>query len=164
MTKWHHQPRFTLNFPNSISIWICNINNIPWFRDCDAIVFIKDGCIEFTVTQDQSIHQVINGIAGLPTGNCVIHLFDSRNRNEYVYIQANGDPSRRTRIIYRYFGNPDTNLNNLPRWQIIQQEMRDRKIEEITVRVCETRNWWLQLSSLSPKNGKIEYSSLLGKS
>lgn len=102
------------------------------------LIYDKDGCQEFTVTKEQSVHDVVSGIEGLPTGKCEIVIYDSANPNEYIYTSKHKSGKRVTgtkkKTIYGYFGNSDT--SNQPRWKVIQQEMLDKGIEEITVRVC----------------------------
>jgi hypothetical protein len=102
------------------------------------LIYDKDGCQEFTVTKEQSVHDVVSGIEGLPTGKCEIVIYDSANPNEYIYTSKHKSGKRITgtkkKTIYGYFGNSDT--SNQPRWKVIQQEMLDKGIEEITVRVC----------------------------
>jgi len=104
------------------------------------LIYDKDGCQEFTVTKVQSIHDVVSGIEGLPIGKCEIFIYDSADPNVYIYISKHNNGKRVTGdkkiTIYGYFNNIDTNKNNQPRWKVIQQEMLDKGIEEITVRVC----------------------------
>jgi hypothetical protein len=102
------------------------------------LIYDKDGCQEFTVTKEQSVHDVVSGIEGLPIGKCEIVIYNSANPNEYIYTSKHKSGKRVTgtkkKTIYGYFGNSDT--SNQPRWKVIQQEMLDKGIEEITVRVC----------------------------
>jgi hypothetical protein len=104
------------------------------------IISEYNGCIEFTVTKDQSVHEVISGIEGLPTGKCEILIYNSANPKEFLYPSKRNNGKRLTgnkkENVYGYFQNPDTNKNNQPRWKLIQQEMLDKGIEEVTVRVC----------------------------
>lgn len=104
------------------------------------LIYDKDGCQEFTVTKDQSVHEVVSGIEGLPTGKCEIVIYDSANPKAFIYTSKHNEGKRVTGgkkiSIYGYFNNPDTNKNDQPRWKLIQQEMLDKGIEEITVRVC----------------------------
>jgi hypothetical protein len=105
-------------------------------------------CLEFTVTQNQSIAEVVRGIDGLPSGNCNYLIGDSNNRNRLVYPKTGNNPWRTTgrgeQNIYTCFANSDEGyaadhrLQRVLRWQIIQDEMSDKipPIREVTVRVC----------------------------
>lgn len=99
-----------------------------------------EGCIEFTVNKDQSIATVIRGIPGLPEGPCIVICKDSNDPAQIIYAKKNDDGWRRTgtgkQNIYTYFANVDTNLRNQYRWVVIQNEMIEKKIDEITVKVC----------------------------
>ena len=102
------------------------------------LIYDKDGCQEFTVTKDQSVHDVVSGIEGLPNGKCEIVIYDSAYPKTFIYTSKHNKGKRVTGgkkiSIYGYFNNPDTNKNDQPRWKVIQQEMMDKGIEEITVR------------------------------
>lgn len=107
------------------------------------IISEYNGCIEFTVNKDQSVHEVISGIEGLPTGKCEILIYNSAKPSEFLYASQRKNGKRVTgdkkKTIYSYFNNIDTNKNNQPRWKLIQQEMLDKGIEEITLRVCSDK-------------------------
>jgi hypothetical protein len=107
------------------------------------IIYDKDGCQEFTVTKEQSIHDVVSGIEGLPQGKCEIVIYNSAKPSEFLYASKHSNGKRVTgdkkTTIYGYFNNIDTNKNNQQRWKIIQQEMLDKGIEEITVRICSDK-------------------------
>jgi cytoplasmic iron level regulating protein YaaA (DUF328/UPF0246 family) len=90
-----------------------------------------NNCIEFHVKKDESIQDTIKNIKGIPNQEFTIELFEKNERKNKIYEKRSG--TRKTNIIYKYFGNTD---NNQPRWKVIQQEMLDKGIEEITVRVC----------------------------
>jgi cytoplasmic iron level regulating protein YaaA (DUF328/UPF0246 family) len=104
----------------------------------------ENKCVEFTVSNTQSIAQVIRGIVNLPIGTCCVICYNSDNHNDIVYAKANGNGWRKTgskgQNIYTYFSNIDTNQGNQYRWQIIQNEMILRGIAEITVKVCAEFN------------------------
>ena len=104
------------------------------------VIFRDNNCVEFSVTNTQSIAQVIRGIYNLPNGPCCVICFDSLNHNNIVYAKANGNGWRKTgtgeQNIYTYFANVDTNRGNEYRWVIIKNEMILRGIAEITVKVC----------------------------
>jgi cytoplasmic iron level regulating protein YaaA (DUF328/UPF0246 family) len=97
-------------------------------------LFQPNNCVEFYVKKDESIHDIIQNIKGIPNLECTIELFEKNKPQKKIYEKRSG--TRRTNIIYKYFGNTD---NNQPRWKVIQQEMLDKGIEEITVRVCSEK-------------------------
>ena len=80
------------------------------------LIYDKDGCQEFTVTKDQSVHDVVSGIEGLPTGKCEIVIYNSANSNEFIYASERNGGKRITGKsgvnVYGYFNNPDTNKTN----------------------------------------------------
>lgn len=120
------------------------------------IISEHNGCIEFTVTKEQSIHEVVSGIDGLPAGKCEIVIYNSVNPDEFLYASEKNVGKRitgRRKInIYGYFKNPDTNKNSQSRWKLIQQEMRDKEIEEITVRVFSDNGKQITLNDNSCLN------------
>ncbi len=101
----------------------------------------SDGCIEFNVKKHQSIATQIQGIKNLPEGKCLILCYNSQDLNQIIYSKKNGNGWRQTgsgkQNIYTYFLNVDTQYNNQQRWQIIQNEMNGKNIEEITVKICK---------------------------
>jgi hypothetical protein len=106
----------------------------------DQVIAIQDQYIIFSVFADQSIAQVIRGIEGLPEGECRVICRDASNSMRIIYESQKNDGWRRTgaigkQNIYTYFAVIDTNKNNTPRWQIIQNEMEDLGINEIEVTV-----------------------------
>jgi cytoplasmic iron level regulating protein YaaA (DUF328/UPF0246 family) len=119
------------------------------------LVYENGDCMEFTVKREESVQKIISGIYGLPMGKCEIEIFNSVNPREFLYQSKKNNRKRTTgnkRInIYDYFSNPDTNMNNQPRWKIVQQEMIDKGIDEITVRV---------VSFVEKPESKIESSSM----
>jgi len=111
------------------------------------IINENEKCIEFTVSLEQSIAEVVRDIKGLPIGKCQILCYDSSNPDHLVYPSRNNDGWRVTgsssspnsQNIYTFFANVDPKLNNRKRWEIIQNEMRRDNISEITVRVCSDK-------------------------
>jgi hypothetical protein len=102
-------------------------------------------CISFILLQNQSIHDVVNGIDNLPKGKCKFLIQDSNDVSSKIYASNREQGWRSTgngvsQNIYNYFNNVDTKVNNRIRWEIIQTEMKDRKIDEATVIVCEINN------------------------
>ena len=104
-----------------------NLINTPQYNNLNA----SNNCIEFDVKKDESIQDIIKSIKGIPNQEFTIELFEKNDSKNKIYEKRSG--TRKTNIIYKYFGNTD---NNQPRWKVIQQEMLDKGIEEITVRVC----------------------------
>ena len=107
-----------------------------------AISDIGKNCIEFNVLQNQNIHEQINLRNDLPRGKCSILLFNSTKPSQLVYASNRNKGKRKTggkgdQNIYDFFGNTDMR-NNIPqyKWNIVQAEMKEKKIKEITVRVC----------------------------
>lgn len=100
-------------------------------------------CVEFQLARNQNIATIANGISNLHVGPCSIELFYKNSNDVRLYIN-NGKRNIRTknRTISEYFNSPDTKNGNIPKWQIVQNEMNEpnRKIEEITVRVCSNGN------------------------
>lgn len=122
------------------------------------LIYDKDGCQEFTVTMEQSIHEIVSGIEDLPTSRCEIVIYNSANPDEFVYKSKHNNGKRVTgdkkTSIYGYFNNVDTNKNNQPRWKLIQQEMLEKGIEEITIRVFRSE---LEIQSKVYPNKGLKY-------
>lgn len=104
---------------------------------------VYGSCVEFQLARNQNIATIANGISNLHVGPCSIELFYKNSNDVRLYIN-NGKRNIRTknRTISEYFNSPDTKNGNIPKWQIVQNEMNEpnRKIEEITVRVCSNVN------------------------
>jgi cytoplasmic iron level regulating protein YaaA (DUF328/UPF0246 family) len=100
-------------------------------------------CVEFQLARNQNIATIANGISNLHVGPCSIELFYENSNDVKLYIN-NGKRNIRTknRTISEYFNSPDTKKGNIPKWQIVQNEMNEpnRIIEEITVKVCSNEN------------------------
>lgn len=101
-------------------------------------IIADDICVEFFVLSNQNISEVIRGIDGLPEGACNFTITDSKNAKIVLFprwnrtgrnIHINPDAQN----IYTYFAN---NSNRVSRWSLIQNEMLNKGIDEITVRVC----------------------------
>ena len=110
----------------------------------------NDGCIEFKLNRHQNIATKAAQIEGLPKGHCTIELFYENRNDIRKYINGKiRKISTENRSVSSYFKAPDTTAANKPKWQIVQEEMNDKKnpIEVITVRVCK-------LSKNSSKNPK----------
>ncbi len=97
-------------------------------------------CVSFYVMSYQSVAEVVRGVEGLPLGPCRVICSDSNSPNQIIYAKQNGDGWRKTgtgkQNIYTYFANVDTGNNNLCRWKLIQKEMIEKNVTEITVTVC----------------------------
>lgn len=118
-------------------------------------------CVSFYVLNNQSIAEVVRGVEGLPVGSCRVRCTDSANPNQIIYAKQNGDGWRKTgtgkQNIYTYFANVDTGNNNTCRWELIQKEMIDKNVSEITVTVCAeggSRKVKVTETSSSLQNGK----------
>ena len=106
--------------------------------DADFVSANK-GCVEFKVTRHQNISEVAQEVRNLPVGPCIIDLF-YHNRND-VRKYINGKTRKIPTIgrqVSEYFNAPDANI---PKWQIVQAEMNNKKkiIETITIRVCSIK-------------------------
>jgi hypothetical protein len=105
-----------------------------------------DKCLSFNVKVNESIHDVINLQPNLPYP-CKFICTDSLNKNQIIYKSKNNQGWRTTgrkgsQNIYEYFNNSDTNyakrngFNFKSRWEIVQQEMKEKRIKKITVTIC----------------------------
>jgi len=92
------------------------------------------GSFIFSVAQNESIQDKILKIPNMPQ-SCSIECRSTTNPNIIVYPKERGDGPRKTRIIYEYFSNQDTHRGGIPRWQVLQEEMRTNQIKEITVTI-----------------------------
>jgi hypothetical protein len=112
-------------------------DNTPKYNH-QIIDVYNDGCIEYTVFQNQHIGVVTRGIEGLPLGKSRITIYDSLNpNNEFtLWTRVTGNNyNHNAQNVYTYFDN--TSSNNGPRrFLIIQDWMEINNIQEITVRVC----------------------------
>jgi hypothetical protein len=99
----------------------------------------NNNCVEFKVQQDESIAIIAGNIQNLPVGCCTIEIMNPLN-GQNLYIQNNGNPIRTIRTLLRtvteYFTAGDA--NGISKWQVVQNEMIQHNIQEITVRVCPT--------------------------
>ena len=101
-------------------------------------------CISFQVRQEQNCAAEAEKVANLPKGRCSITITNSEN-GEIVY----GKPRRIKTIgktVSDFLIAPDTSSTgaNRLKWKVIQEEMKIRKIKEITITVCpemETPNY-----------------------
>jgi len=105
----------------------------------DNFNVVNNGCIEFKVNVNESIHDVVQNIPNLPKP-CKFICRNSIYPNQVIYRSKNKRGWRTTgtgkQDIYTYFKAPDTaNLDTL-KWQMIQNEMQKNKIENIIVSVC----------------------------
>jgi hypothetical protein len=96
-------------------------------------------CVEFKVRRSQNIAEVADSIMELPTGPCTIELFYENEYDVRTYINAITRRVRaKDRKVSDYFMAPDTQNGNIPKYQMVHDEMNDFKnpIETITVLVC----------------------------
>ncbi len=104
----------------------------------------QQGCVTFTVNDNQSIHDRVNDQKKLPIPSKFI-CRNTADPNQIVYPKENGD-LRKTgggkQDIYDYFTSPDKsyakrkNYESNTRWEFIQEEMKELNIKQITVTVC----------------------------
>ena len=105
----------------------------------------QQGCVTFTVNDNQSIDVRVNAQLNLPIP-CKFICVNSANPNQIVYPTRDGRWRRSGGIgaqnIFTYFKNIDedystrNNYISIIRWEFIQEEMIRLKIKQITVTVC----------------------------
>ena len=101
-------------------------------------------CISFQVRQEQNCAAEARKVANLPKGRCSITITNSEN-GKIVY----GQPRRIKTIgktVSDFLIAPDTSSTGKDRskWIVIQEEMVNHAIKEITITVCpemETPNY-----------------------
>ena len=104
----------------------------------------QQGCVTFTVNDNQSIHDRVNAQQNLPIPSKFI-CKNTADPNQIVYPKEKG-AWRKTgggkQDIYSYFTSPDAsyakqkNYESNTRWIFIQEEMKELNIKQITVTVC----------------------------
>lgn len=103
-----------------------------------------DFAMEISFLQNQSIHEVLNGIEDLPEGRCSFILRNANDPNQLIYPSTHNNGWRKTgrgqQNIYTYFNAPDPANNNLYKWQVIQQEMQENNITEAIIRIVVEEN------------------------
>jgi len=97
---------------------------------------ISHDCTSFHVSQIQNSATVADSIVSLPKGRCLITITNSAS-GEIVY----GKPrtiNTLGRSVSSFLKAPDTSSlgGNRPKWLVIQQEMIDHQIKQITLTVC----------------------------
>ena len=107
----------------------------------DQIIHEENGCLEYTVSQDQDIDVVTRGINDLYRGKCSISICDSSNfDNIFNWWEFRGTGNNNkldAQNIYTYFSKQNTNEPYIGRRSdFIKQWMIENRVEEITVRVC----------------------------
>jgi len=103
----------------------------------------RRNCVEFKVESYQNIAEVADTINDLPIGPCSIELFSENDKDVRTYI--NGRTRKiitNNRKVSDYFRSPDTQKGNIPKYQLVQDEMNDIKnpINTITVMVCAKKS------------------------
>ncbi len=99
-------------------------------------------CVEFTVNKKDTISAIAQSIKKLPVGPCRIEIFSKDKNDSRTYINGKTRSIRTTnRTVSEYFNAVDPTNGNIPKWQLIQEEMNNKKkiIETITVRVCKVK-------------------------
>lgn len=104
----------------------------------------QQGCVTFTVNDNQSIDVQVNAQLNLPIP-CKFICVNSANPNQVVYPTQNGAwrvTGGGIQNIYTFFKIQDSHYarpkqyNSNTRWKFIQQEMLQLNIKQITVTVC----------------------------
>lgn len=105
-------------------------------RTSDTKTALSKDCFSFDVKVNENGPNIADGNANLPTGACIL-TFRNTDTGEIVYqrprtIRTEG------RTVGDYLRAPDTSSAgaNRPKWQVIQIEMRDNRIKQITITVC----------------------------
>lgn len=111
-----------------------------------VICEIKTGnhsCVEYSVLQDQDIAEITRGIPSLYRGRVEIQIFNAKSTNEVFNLWnmscTGKDDDWGAQNIYSYFSNTCTpRLHHIAktRNKVISWWMKDKKIEEIIVKVC----------------------------
>ena len=102
---------------------------------------ITDHSISFRVKVNELVHEVASRIQNLPVGLCSFTICDFENPNTFLYCQTNGKRERKIitpgRKISEYFQAPDTAFNDrkTSKSRVVQQEMIDRNVNEILVKI-----------------------------
>ena len=103
----------------------------------------KHNCVEYSVLHNQDIAEITRGIPNLYRGEVKIFIYNFKNKEEVFNLwemrKTGNDNDFEAKNIYSYFSNScparlhyiDTARNKVISWW-----MRDKKIEEIIVKVC----------------------------
>ena len=142
----------------------CNIDNtsrkpklnIPYqSKDILSELISERGCIEFNVKQNESAHFNIQSFIFQAKTKYSINIFETIKPANFICTFYSF-----TKIPKKYFGNSDTepkryiNRRGPARWKVIQKEMIENKIQEVTIRLCP-----LQKNNNNKPNSKIEATS-----
>ena len=109
-------------------------------------------CIEFKVKQNESTHFNIQSFIFQAKTKYSINIFETIKPANFICTFYSF-----TKIPKKYFGNSDTepkryiNRRGPARWKVIQKEMIENKIQEVTIRLCP-----LQKNNNNKPNSKIE--------
>ena len=99
-------------------------------------------CVEFMANRKDNISSIAESIKKLPVGPCKIEIFSNDRNDSRTYINAQPRSIRAVnRTVSDYFNAVDPANGNIPKWQLIQEEMNNKKkiIETITVRVSKVK-------------------------
>jgi len=100
-------------------------------------ILVEQNCVEFTLSRNQDISQIADGIENLPVGPCSIELYCHTFNSQEIYINSKKRKiNTKSRTVSEYFNAPDTNNDGILKKRIINDEMNKFSIEKITVRVC----------------------------
>lgn len=101
----------------------------------------SDDNVYFRVKINELIHEVASRTPNLPVGPCSFTICDFENPNTFLYCQTNGKRERKIRTpgrkISEYFQAPDTAYKDrkTSKSRVVQQEMINRNVNEILVRI-----------------------------
>ncbi|GIL21898.1 MAG: hypothetical protein BroJett042_04110 [Bacteroidota bacterium] len=99
----------------------------------EQIISSNEKCIEFSVHKNQSIAEVVRGIPGLPEGKVSIAMYNAADLTQQIFPSWKKTGSGKQNI-YTYFSNTG---GSAKRYQLIQNYMVQKNIDEIIVKVCE---------------------------
>lgn len=101
----------------------------------------NEGCIEFLVKQNQSAHERIQNFYFFKNTKYSIVIFETLNPANFICTNYNF-----SKTPTKYFGrndtNPDRQIDNREpkRWEVINKEMIENKIAEVTISLCPVEN------------------------
>jgi hypothetical protein len=90
-----------------------------------------DKCIEIEFKTANEIHQHLRKLT-FKSGNWSIQIFETKKPRNII-CPYYGNSTKRPSL---YLGSSDDNRKVNARWRMIEKEMKENKIEKITVKVC----------------------------
>ncbi len=124
--------------------------NLTMNSKITAKIASSQDCISFQVSQNQNSSTEADSIKILPKGKCSVTITNSAS-GEIVY----GKPRTITtvgRSVSSFLKAPDTSASggNRPKWLVIQQEMIDHEIKQITINVCPLLDYNIDSAPIKP--------------